>query len=109
MQKVKILVFGGSLRAGSYNKKLSRVGAEALTQAGAEVRYIEVNDFPLPVYDGDLESSQGVPENAQKLKKLFLESDGVFMSCPEYNSSIPGMLKNLIDWVSRPLAKTDPD
>lgn len=97
----KILAFAGSTRRESFNKKLVKVAAEAARQAGAEVTYLDLKDYPLPVYDGDLETEQGIPENAVKLKKIFLEHQGLLMSCPEYNSSISGVLKNTIDWMSR--------
>ena len=98
---VKILAFAGSTRTESFNKKLIRIGADAARAAGAEVTLIDLRDFPMPLYDGDLEASSGIPEHGKRLKKLFLEHDGLFISTPEYNSSIPGVLKNAIDWVSR--------
>jgi NAD(P)H-dependent FMN reductase len=97
----KILAFAGSLRAGSFNKKLARLGAEACRAAGAEVAYLDLRDYPLPVFDEDLEAAQGMPEAARRLKEQFLTHDGLLLSCPEYNSSITAALKNAIDWVSR--------
>jgi len=98
---VKILAFAGSTRTESFNKKLIRIGADAARAAGAEVTLIDLRDFPMPLYDGDLEASSGLPEHAKRLKTLFLEHAGLFISTPEYNSSVPGVLKNAIDWVSR--------
>ena len=98
----KILAFAGSLRRDSFNKKLVQIAAAGATAAGAEVTYLDLQDFPLPVYDGDLEAAEGLPENAIALKQIFLDHDGLLISCPEYNSSISAALKNLIDWVSRP-------
>jgi chromate reductase, NAD(P)H dehydrogenase (quinone) len=98
----KILAFAGSTRKDSFNKKLVRVAAEAARAAGCEVTHIDLRDFPLPLYDGDLEAAEGIPENGQKLKKMFIEHHGLLMSCAEYNSSISGVWKNTIDWVSRP-------
>jgi chromate reductase, NAD(P)H dehydrogenase (quinone) len=98
---VKILAFAGSTRTESFNKKLIRIGADAARAAGAEVTLVDLRDFPIPLYDGDLEAASGLPEHAKRLKKLFLEHDGLFISTPEYNSSVPGVLKNSIDWVSR--------
>lgn len=98
----KILTFAGSLRTESYNKKLARVAAAALTGLGTEVTLIDLRDFQMPVYDGDLEAEEGLPENALRLKELFKANDGFWISSPEYNSSIPGALKNTLDWVSRP-------
>src|SRR5262249_55493848 len=99
----RILAFAGSLRKDSYNKKLVQIAVAAARRAGAEATCIDLRDYPLPIYDGDLEAASGIPDNAQKLKKLFLEHDGLLLSCPEYNSSITAVLKNTIDWVSRPL------
>lgn len=107
MNKPKILAVAGSARKDSFNKKLIRIGAEEARKAGADVTLIDLADFRLPLYDGDLEAEQGLPENAKALKKLFIEHDGFLFSSPEYNSSIPGVFKNVIDWVSRP-EKTDP-
>ena len=96
----KILAFAGSLRTDSFNKKLIRIGAEGARAAGAEVTLIDLRDFALPIYDGDLEAA-GFPDNVIKLKHLFLEHHGLLISSPEYNRSLPGVLKNVIDWVSR--------
>ncbi len=100
-KKIKILAFAGSLRADSFNKKLVKVALKGAESAGADVTYIDLNDFTMPVYDGDIESKSGLPENAKKFKKLLIEHDGFLISCPEYNSSISGALKNAIDWASR--------
>jgi NAD(P)H-dependent FMN reductase len=97
----KILAFAGSLRAGSFNKMLARLGVEACRAAGAETTYLDLRDYPLPVFDEDLEAAQGMPEAARRLKEQFLAHDGLLLSCPEYNSSITAALKNAIDWVSR--------
>ncbi len=98
----KILAFAGALRRDSTNKKTVRVAVEGARRAGAEVNYIDFKDFPIPPYDGDIESSEGLPENAIRLQDLMLEHDGFLISSPEYNSSIPGTFKNYIDWTSRP-------
>lgn len=99
--KPKILAFAGSLRKNSLNKKLIKIAVKGAQDAGAEVTLIDLKDYPLPVYDQDIEDSQGLPENAKKLKELMLQHDGFLISCPEYNSSIPGGFKNMIDWTSR--------
>lgn len=99
--KPKILAFAGSLRKDSLNKKLIKIAVKGAQEAGAEVTLIDLKDYPLPVYDQDIEDSQGLPENAIKLKNLMLQHDGFLISSPEYNSSIPGVFKNLIDWTSR--------
>ncbi len=102
MAKPRILAFAGSLRRDSFNKKLVKVAAQGARAAGADVTEIDLKDYPLPLYDGDLEAAEGLPENAKKLKALFLDHKGLLISCPEYNSSITAVLKNVIDWVSRP-------
>lgn len=98
----KILAFAGSTREHSYNKKLIKIAAEAARKAGATVTLIDLRDLPLPLFDEDLEKANGLPANALKLKELFNSHDGLLISAPEYNSSISGVLKNTIDWVSRP-------
>jgi len=106
--RVKILAFAGSTREGSYNKKLIRVAAEGARNAGAEVTLVDLRDFPLPLYDGDLETRDGLPENGQALRALFLAHQGLLISTPEYNGSVPGVLKNTIDWLSRPVEGAKP-
>lgn len=106
--KVKILAFAGSTRVESLNKKLVRVAAEAARKAGAEVTYIDLKDYPMPLYDGDLEKNEGIPENAKKFRELMKSHRGLLISSPEYNSSISGVLKNAIDWASRPV-KGEPE
>ncbi len=98
----KILAFAGSARRDSVNKKLINVAAEGARAAGAEVTVIDLADYPMPIYDGDLEAGEGLPENAVKLRELFGAHDGLLIASPEYNSSISPLLKNVIDWVSRP-------
>jgi NAD(P)H-dependent FMN reductase len=102
MPTPRILAFAGSTRRQSWNKKLIAIAAAAARRAGADVTLIDLADHPLPLYDGDLESRTGLPESARRLKDLFTAHDGLLLSCPEYNSSISGVLKNAIDWVSRP-------
>jgi NAD(P)H-dependent FMN reductase len=98
----KILAFAGSARAASVNKKLVAVAAAAARAAGGEVTLIDLRDYPMPLYDGDLEAASGLPEHAKRLKALMLTHDGLLLSCPEYNSSITPLMKNAIDWTSRP-------
>ena len=100
--KPKILAFAGSTRTESFNKKLIKIAVGGARKAGAEVTLVDLADFPLPLYDGDLEAKEGLPKLAKDFKKLMLEHDGLLISSPEYNSSISGVLKNTIDWVSRP-------
>jgi len=99
---VKILAFAGSTREASFNKQLVRVAAKAAEQAGAEVTVIDLKDFPMPLYDGDLESQSGLPEHAKRFKELLKSHHGFLIASPEYNSSITAVLKNAIDWASRP-------
>jgi len=101
MAALKILVIPGSLRTGSLNAKLAAVAAYRLVQAGAEVTKISLSDFPLPIYDGDLQTRSGVPKNAIDLKRLIGAHHGVLIVTPEYNASVPPLVKNTIDWVSR--------
>src|SRR3954463_15721044 len=101
MSALKILVIPGSLRSGSLNAKLAAAAAHELALAGAEVTRISLADFPLPIYDGDLQSKAGVPKNAVNLKRMMSAHHGVLIVTPEYNSSVPALVKNTIDWVSR--------
>ena len=101
MSALKILVIPGSLRTGSLNAKLAAVAAHEFAQAGAEVTRISLVDFPLPIYDGDLQAKSGVPKHAVNLKRMIGAHHGVLIVTPEYNSSVPPLVKNTIDWVSR--------
>ena len=107
-EPVKILAFAGSTRRDSWNKKLLHIAIQGARAAGAQVTLIDLKDFPLPLYDGDLEATAGVPENALKLKELFKSHQGLLLACPEYNSSITAVLKNTLDWVSRPVPDEPP-
>jgi chromate reductase len=101
MSQPKILAFAGSLRKDSYNKKLVKIAAKGAQEAGAEVTYIDLKDYPMPIYDQEIEDSEGLPENARKLKALMNRHTGFLISCPEYNSTMPAAFKNAIDWASR--------
>ena len=98
-----ILAFAGSTRTESYNKRLVQIAVMGARAAEADVTLIDLRNYPLPLYDGDLEVRDGLPANARKLKDLFLAHRGLLISAPEYNSSITAVLKNVIDWVSRPV------
>ena len=102
MSGPKILAFAGASRTQSWNKKLIRIGAAMARDAGAEVDLIDLRDYPMPFYDGDLEKAEGLPHKARELKALMVANHAFLLSCPEYNSSISGVLKNTIDWISRP-------
>ena len=108
MTTPRILAFGGSLRRDSFNQKLATVAAAGAREAGAEVTVIALRDFPLPVFDQDLEAAEGMPAAAKKLKQLFREHHGWIIAAPEYNSSITAALKNAIDWVSRTETDDEP-
>jgi NAD(P)H-dependent FMN reductase len=101
MSAVKILVIPGSIRTGSLNVKLAAAAAQEFVRAGVDVTRISLGDFPLPIYDGDLQTRSGVPKNAVHLKRLIGSHHGVLLVTPEYNSSLPPLLKNTIDWISR--------
>lgn len=103
---VRLLAFAGSTRRDSWNKKLVHLAAESARQAGAEVTVADIRDYPMPLYDGDLEAEQGMPVPAREFKKLFVQHDGILLASPEYNSSITAVLKNTLDWISR---KSGPD
>lgn len=108
MSQPKILAFGGSLRAASFNQKAAALAAEGARAAGADVTLIALRDFPMPLFDEDLEAADGMPENARKLKELFLSHDALLIASPEYNSSTSAALKNAIDWVSRATSPDEP-
>jgi len=97
----RILAFAGSARRESLNKKLVRVAAEAAREAGAEVTLVDLDDYPMPVYHGDLEAAHGMPENGLKLRELFFAHDALLIASPENNGSASALLKNTIDWLSR--------
>jgi chromate reductase, NAD(P)H dehydrogenase (quinone) len=101
MSALKILVIPGSLRSGSHNAKLAAAAAYEFAQAGVDVTRISLGDFPLPIYDGDLQTKSGVPKNAVNLKRMIGAHHGVVIVTPEYNSSVPPLVKNTIDWVTR--------
>jgi len=98
----KLLAFAGSARQDSVNKKLVTFAAEQARSKGAEVTLIDLRDFEMPLYDGDLEDSAGLPEAADRLFEMMKSHQGLLLACPEYNSSITPLLKNTIDWLSRP-------
>ena len=98
---MKLLVFGGALRKDSSNKKLAREALRLAKELGAEGEFLDLKDYPVPPYDGDIEDSVGIPENTKKMGQKIAAADALIISSPEYNGSIPGVLKNVIDWLSR--------
>lgn len=101
MPTPKVLAFAGSARAASFNKRLVRIAAAGVEAAGLECTVLDLRDYPLPIYDGDLEAAEGLPESATRLRELFATHQGLLIAAPEYNSSITPLLKNTIDWVTR--------
>lgn len=108
MRHPRILVFAGSNRGGSINARLAAAMTKELALADAEVTRISLADYPLPIYDGDLEDEKGVPEAARQLARLFLSHHGIAIVTPEYNASFPALLKNTLDWVSQRGAVGEP-
>lgn len=101
MRSPKILTFAGSIRTGSFNARLAALVAKELALANVEATLISLVDYPMPIYDGDLEARSGPPENGVKLKRMISTHQGVFIASPEYNASLTPLLKNALDWVSR--------
>jgi NAD(P)H-dependent FMN reductase len=104
----KLLVFAGSLREQSWNKRLARLAASVAEDLGAEVEFLDLRDYPLPLFDQDLEKAEGEPANAIALKPKFAAAVALLIASQEYNSSITGVLKNTIDWLSRPAPEEPP-
>jgi chromate reductase, NAD(P)H dehydrogenase (quinone) len=103
----RILVFPGSLRTGSHNARLAGTIVKSLALKQCEVTRIMLRDYPLPIYDGNLEMQSGAPGNAKVLARLFHEHDAVIIVAPEYNASSAPLVKNTIDWISRVKADAD--
>ncbi|MEO0979401.1 MAG: NAD(P)H-dependent oxidoreductase [Pseudomonadota bacterium] len=101
MRNPRIIVCSGSVRGGSHNTKLAALVAKRLSLLDADVTHLSLKDYPLPIYDGDHEADNGVPEQAKRLHRLFVGHDGVFLACPEYNAGVTPLLKNTLDWISR--------
>ncbi|MDX2257755.1 MAG: NAD(P)H-dependent oxidoreductase [Hyphomicrobiaceae bacterium] len=101
MAHVRLMVMAGSARAGSFNKRLARLAAVMAVEAGLEATFVDLADFPMPLYDGDDEATAGPPPNARKLLDTMMAHHGVLIVCPEYNASITPLLKNTLDWISR--------
>ncbi len=103
----KIVVFAGSIRSGAYSGQTADAAMKMLAVLGSEVTRISLADYPLPIMNEDLEDEEGIPENAMKLARLISTHDGLLIVTPEYNASIPPLLKNTLDWLSR--ISTDKD
>ena len=104
----KILAFAGSSRKESFNKKLVKIAANGAEEAGANVTLVDLADYPMPLFDQDLEAEKGMPENARKFKKLLIEHEAIMIASPEYNSAFSPLLKNVIDWASRAESTEEP-
>lgn len=103
MSRPRLLAFPASARKDSFNRMLLKGMVSGAEAAGASVTLIEPHDYPLPIYDGDLEAGQGLPAPAAALQSLFAEHDGLLLASPEYNGFFTPLLKNTLDWLSRPL------
>lgn len=101
MRNLRILVFAGSIRTGSFNTRLAALVAKELALLDVETTLISLGDYPMPIYDGDRETKSGPPEPAIMLKRMITRQHGVFIASPEYNASVTPLLKNALDWVSR--------
>ena len=101
---VRVLVIPGATRSESFAKKLGRVAASVVTEAGGSPTFVDLRDHPMPLYDGDLEAKEGLPPHAVELRGILKQHDAVLFATAEYNASLPAVLKNTIDWLSRPYA-----
>lgn len=104
----KILAFAGSSRIESFNKKILAIAASGAREAGANVTLVDLADYPMPLFNQDLESEKGMPENARKFKRLLIDHDAFIIASPEYNSAFSPLLKNVIDWASRAESDDEP-
>lgn len=99
--EIKVLVFSGSTREDSTNRKLAKEATDIAKDLGATVTVVDLREYPMPFYDGDIETRKGMPESAKRLRNLMKESNAIIIATPEYNGSVSAVLKNAIDWVSR--------
>ncbi|MCU7931642.1 MAG: NAD(P)H-dependent oxidoreductase [Candidatus Thiodiazotropha sp. (ex Codakia rugifera)] len=106
--KPKILAFSGSSRKASFNKRLLEIAVSGAKEAGANVTLVDLADYPMPLFNQDLESDEGIPENALKFKRLLIDHDAFIIASPEYNSAFSPLLKNVIDWASRAESDDEP-
>jgi len=108
-RKLKILAFVGSLRENSFNKRVAQTAIKGAELAGAEVTFADLRRFPMPLYSPDDHANDGFDENALRFQRLLTEHDGFLIASPEYNGSLPAVLKNAIDWASRPSDRYERD
>ena len=104
----KILAFAGSVRKQSFNRRLVKIAAAGAERAGAQVTVIDLADYPMPLFDQDVEAEFGIPQNARLFKQLLMDHDGFLIASPEYNSAFSPLLKNAIDWASRSEKSDEP-
>lgn len=104
----KILAFAASTRAGSFNQAALEVAAAGARETGADVTLLSLGNYPLPVFDQDMEAKEGLPDNILKLRTIFAEHDGLLVASPEYNGFFTPLLKNTLDWLSRPAPENSP-
>ena len=97
---MRLLFFAGSTWDGSFNQKLAALSHHIAEANGIEAVLVDLKDYPMPIYNGDLEAAEGQPDNAHKFKALMMAHSGIFIASPEYNASITPLLKNTLDWVS---------
>lgn len=107
-EQARLLFFAGSTREASFNRQLARLAADIAGAEGADATLLELADYPMPIYNGDLEAEQGLPESVKSLKQIFRDCDGFFIASPEYNSSMSPLLKNTLDWLSRKETADEP-
>ena len=100
-REVRVLVFGASLRRASLNQRLAELAASVVQEKGGTADRASMADFDCVAFNGDIEQTQGVPAGAQRLRDRLVAADAFIIASPEYNASMPGYLKNAIDWVSR--------
>jgi NAD(P)H-dependent FMN reductase len=99
---MKLLFLAGSSRQDSFNKKLAKLACKLAANSNVTAKFVDLADYPMPIYHGDEEAAKGLPDNAIKLKELFIESQGIFIASPEYNSGMTPLLCNALNWISRP-------
>jgi len=99
--ETKVLAFSGSTREDSVNKKLVSEAANLARQMDADVVVVDLKDYSIPIYNGDLEAKEGMPNTVKQLRQLMIRSNVIFIASPEYNGSVSAILKNIIDWTSR--------
>lgn len=104
---INIVAISGSLKQESVNSKVLNHAVKIARAQGANVTVVDLNDYPMPLLSEDIEQQQGAPESAKALRAIFAQADGILVASPEYNGSISGVLKNAIDWISRPSSGED--